>query len=1144
MKSLIIAICLLALALPLAAQTLTFEAETLIVNKEAAAQDKLTDSNWNIWSTDNDAQKKWSGGVVLQSPVVKEDRATPEEGAAPLHLQLTNIPAGTYAIDLKGGRDPGFSLDGKEWKRLSEVAWRIPKAQINNGTFDLWIDDRYADKTSPGSGYLDTITLTALVAEVNGVCNGGFEVGTDISNSGWAYWTRDNLGTATLDSPGKTGARCIKFIYEGEKDFALTNGGRLSVKPGQTFNATAWMKCQDTADASLTVVANGGGKLITYRLGNPDGVYDTCDWTKVTSEVRIPDGCDEIYLRVVGNGKATVWVDDVVFTETHLPPLVVKPKTKITGFAKTRVSEKLDRGMLAMPIEGGKVYLGWRLLNTDPKNIAFNVYRTLGRMVPLKLNDKPLTRTTDFVDEKPQLEHGNQWFVRPVVNGKELAASALAELPANPEVKGYQSFKLEGDYQFQKTGLGDLDGDGTLDYVIKQPLDNIDPYEFYWTKSPDTYTLEAYTSQGKHLWSYDLGWGIERGIWYSPYVVYDFDGDGKAEVAVKTSQGDPRGPDGRVFSGPEYLTILDGLTGKEKAQTNWIDRKDYGRGRSGYNLASRNQLGIAYLDGKTPCLLVARGTYSIMKVIAYQFHDGKLQELWAWDNREETGPGNWMGQGAHFMHAADVDGDGRDEIVLGSSVLDDNGKGLWTTGLGHPDRCYVGDIDPSRPGLEIFYHIEPGHKENGVCLVDARTGEIIWGLKEQTYHVGSGMAADIDPRSPGQEVWASEDPKGAPKTDKYNGDPPRWLFSAKGEILATQAGVPPINAVYWDADSQRELVGGRTISKYKGAPVAQNVEGAQSFWADIIGDWREELVTSVKGELRVYTTTSPATDRHVCLLQDPIYRLDVAHNAMGYHQVPTLSYFLEQTGPAMWLGTSTPSMILGQPADATITLLAAPKEAAGGVVKLTADENLTVTPDTVNLQAGAGQIAEGTFRVTLKQAPALLYGGKPCTVTAKLGDDGPTASVTFRIEEAPLTGVPLAQAEDVSAQTGGTIQVRDDKAGAVGKAISHWDAEGHALTWKMSVPADGKYWLVLRYCTPNGAARELNIDGAEVAKTTFGSTGGFGSPTESSWAHQCFRDANSQRLNIPLTAGEHTIQIINTDGKGMNLDYVALVPVK
>ena len=682
--------------------------------------------------------------------------------------------------------------------------------------------------------------------------------------------------------------------------------------------------------------------------------------------------------------------------------------------------------------------------------------------------------------------------------------------------------------------------------MLKQPVDNIDPADSYWNASPDTYKLEAYLNDGTHLWTKDLGWGIERGIWYSPYVVYDFDGDGKAEVAVKTSEGDPRDPvDRRVRSGPEYLSILDGMTGKETARLDWPSRKDYGRSLGGYNLSSRNQLGIAYLDGKTPCLLVARGTYSIMTCIAYQYQNGKLKELWTWDNREERTGGNWRGQGAHWMHSGDVDGDGRDEVVLGSCVVDDDGKGLWTTGLGHPDRCFLGDLDPTRPGLEIFYHIEPRQKENGLCLVDAKTGEIIWGLKEQTYHVGSGMAADIDPTVPGTECWAAEDPKGAPKQDKYNGNPPKWLLSITGEILARDEKVPSVTTVYWDADSQRELVGGGRVYKYRGAALLQGLEGAQAVWADVIGDWREEIITSVKGELRVYTTTIPATDRRVCLLQDPVYRADVVHLAMGYAQPPVLGQYLAQIGPAMWLSTETPTLVHGQPVLGKVVISAPPDQALSGTVKLTGDDLASVSPDTVTINAGPGQMAEAAFQVTLKEAPALLYGGKSAAVTAQLQTAEPlTSSAALRIEELPLTGVPLAQAEEPADQGGGQVQIRDDKLGAVGKAISHWDSQGHWLSYKLTVPTEGKYWVVVRYCTPAGAARELTVDGGAPLPTSFGSTGGFGSPTQGDWSHACFRDAKGQRLVLPLAAGEHTLKLTNTDGRGMNLDYVGLVPVK
>ena len=212
-----------------------------------------------------------------------------------------------------------------------------------------------------------------------------------------------------------------------------------------------------------------------------------------------------------------------------------------------RFREHLDRGLVAVQKQPGQVYLGWRLLENDPPQIAFNVYRRQGESV-VRLNAEPIQKTTDFIDASAPPARPIRC---PVLDGREGPASAAVGA-GHEKAHGYVSIHLQGKYQIQKVGIADLDGDGQLDYVVKQPADNIDPYEKYWTRSPDTYKLEAYSHQGKFLWRYDLGWAIERGIWYSPYVVYDLDGDGKAEVAVKTGEGDPRDADGRVQSGPEY----------------------------------------------------------------------------------------------------------------------------------------------------------------------------------------------------------------------------------------------------------------------------------------------------------------------------------------------------------------------------------------------------------------------------------------------------------------------------------------------------------------------------------------------------------------------------------------------------------------
>lgn len=553
-------------------------------------------------------------------------------------------------------------------------------------------------------------------------------------------------------------------------------------------------------------------------------------------------------------------------------------KPLVQGYATQRVAEKMDRAVSAIPTGEGKVHVGWRLLSEDPRDVRFNVYRrAAGDRQAIRLTQEPISKTTDFIDEKPPGSKC-EYLVAAVVGGQERTPSPASSVDPTAAFTSYLSIKLDGDHTFQKLAIADLDGDGRYDYVIKTPNSNVDPYVNYWKKSPGTFKLEAYNADGKFLWRYDLGWSIEQGIWYSPYVVYDFDGDGKAEVALKTGEGDPRDTDGRVQSGPEYVTILDGMTGKEKAKIPWPDREDF----SNYNYYCRNQMAIAYLDGKTPALLVQRGTYTIIKLYAYEFHGGKLRELWHWRSTDENP--NWNGQGAHCLRAADIDGDGRDEVVLGSGVIDDNGKGLWCTGLGHPDHVYIGDLDPLRPGLEIYYGLEKVQKAgNGMCMVDAATGKILWGIKQSTRHVhGQGLVADLDPRYPGCETYSADTD---PKKDYA------WsrLHDCKGNIISEEnlGGFNP-RAAYWDASTQRTMIDRKgALHKFNGAKLPFKIEGDVVGVADILGDWREEIITTLPGEMRIYSTTIPAQDRRPCLMQDPFYRADISTASQGYYQIPT-----------------------------------------------------------------------------------------------------------------------------------------------------------------------------------------------------------------------------------------------------------------
>lgn len=578
--------------------------------------------------------------------------------------------------------------------------------------------------------------------------------------------------------------------------------------------------------------------------------------------------------------------------------------------------EMLDRGLVALAKPNGHVYVGWRLLKSDSDKAVFNVYRSTGGKV-VKLNTNPISESTDFVDRTVPAMGEQQWWVVPVVDGQEQKASKRVGVVKSDSETAYISVPLKGDYTFQKIGIADLNGDGALDYVVKQPGWGTDPGQGHWRPSPGTYKVEAYLNDGTFLWSKDLGWNIEQGIWWSPMIVYDFDGDGKAEVALKTAPMDVdyRKGEGRVLDGPEYCSVWNGMTGEEIARVDWIARGNVSDwGDSAGNRASRHQIGMAYLDGMRPSLLVIRGTYTTMKIDAYNLINGKLELVWKWNGDDENP--QVRGQGLHGMHAVDVDGDGRDEILNGSSVIDDNGKVLWCNQMGHPDMAYVTDIIPERPGLEVAYGYESKQKINGISVYDAKTGEIIWGHPHPTTHIhDQGMFGDFVPDNPGLEFYAAEQNRTG-----------YWLYSAAtGKLLDTEnlGGLSP-RALYWDsglikaympgrirrpraqnpdstqlaAQAQRRRQPRRNIDRtsqiiqYKGEQLGE-IQGRVIAIADCFGDWREEIISSVEGELRIYTTTIPAKRRNVCLMQDRLYRQDAALQAMGYFYPPQLSYYLE-----------------------------------------------------------------------------------------------------------------------------------------------------------------------------------------------------------------------------------------------------------
>ncbi len=573
-------------------------------------------------------------------------------------------------------------------------------------------------------------------------------------------------------------------------------------------------------------------------------------------------------------------------------------KPRVEGHAAARVAEPLDRALTVQPARDTTgVYLSWRLLAEDHPEVGFNVYRRTGGQTEL-LNRKPVVKTTDYVDPTAPDGVEIEYWVEPCYNltGRTATPAVKCSTAALRKAPRYRSIKLRDNARAGKVAIADLNGDGRSDFIVRTPDTGTDP-GLPGDPTGSTYTISAYLHDGTHLWSRDLGQGIEPGIWYSPFIAYDFDGDGKAEVALKSAPADVRrNARHRVDSGAEHLSVLDGMTGEEVARADWPERS----WRLGdLNRQNRNQIGMAFLDGRTPCILAARGTYRAMIVDAWELHDCTLRHLWRWDGDEENPV--VRSQGAHSMVTGDVDGDGRDEILLGGCMLDDNGTLLWSAGIGHPDKAYLADIDPARPGLEVFLCGEVRHDDGrGVCMVDAATGAQVWNIGHPTTHVGDGMVVDFDPSHPGMECIGKEDRK-AGRTDKY-------LLTARGEELFPEAIPDCRNWVWWDADLLRETFRGddnrwgansmaprpQSAVKWQSAPLTEGIEGPILMIADLSGDWREEIVTAMPGELRIYSTDIPAADRRITLMQDPLYRSYILHRSMGYPQAPVPSYYLGQ----------------------------------------------------------------------------------------------------------------------------------------------------------------------------------------------------------------------------------------------------------
>lgn len=583
-----------------------------------------------------------------------------------------------------------------------------------------------------------------------------------------------------------------------------------------------------------------------------------------------------------------------------------------------RIMEDLGRGLIAMRTGSNSVLISWRITGNEyAQDATYNLYRG-ETLIASNLN------VSNYVD---QTNSDNSYSVSAVIGGAEKERSAASgirgrdyfSIPVKPINGSYANHNIND------ASVGDLDGDGEYEIVVKRLAND---------ESPDNtnyHNLEAYELDGTFMWSINLGPNLMHNVEVN-FLVYDLDNDGKAEVATRTSDGmidglgkdiGDRNGDGRISyrssaalngpfwfrtEGPDYISIFDGETGGEIAWENYISLApivQWGQvGMSPAQLghrATKCMWAVAYTDGVNPSFVISRGIYARIKLEAWHFRDGALTQEWAWDSDPNGVASDYHGQGNHNLAAGDLDGDGRDEVTYGGMAVDEYGKGMYSTRFGHGDAGHLADINPDIPGLE-FYSCQEyanGGDVPGTQLRSAKDGTIQWASWGPNWDVGRCMAADIDPNHYGMEIWGSD---GA------------GLRNCKGEQISntiptgTGGGASYNFGIWWDGDVQREILDRSIIGKWNGSgtdrivtfwqagyPIDENngTKYNPCLMADIMGDWREELIyrNPENTSLTILVTPYPTDQRMYTLMHDPNYRSAVAWQNNAYNQPPNLGFY-------------------------------------------------------------------------------------------------------------------------------------------------------------------------------------------------------------------------------------------------------------
>ena len=602
-------------------------------------------------------------------------------------------------------------------------------------------------------------------------------------------------------------------------------------------------------------------------------------------------------------------------------------------------TERLDRGVVAVRQADGKVAVSWRILRDDKKGEAFDVFRN-GQ----KLNARELTSGGSmFIDEHPlqgedaiyEVRGGhhagsfvlcNDWpadyiplkLDKPEGGKIPVSATPPRQSRRQGQDNRWRGWRDTGEYNYtaNDASVGDVDGDGQYEIILKwDPTNSHD-------NAHDGYTgptlLDCYRLNGERLWRINLGHNIRSGAHYVPFIVYDLDGDGRAELMVKTADGtidgtgkaigdtavDYRNKVGRILDGPEYITVFDGLTGRALDTKPYIPERGVMKawGDNHGNRSERYLAAVGYFGKRTPSAVFCRGYYTRSVLVAWDWNGKKLIASNVFDTNNPLWE-SYAGQGNHNLRVADVDGDGYDEITYGSMAIDHDFRGLYNTGFGHGDAMHL-VVEPKTNRLFIWDCHE--NKRDGSELRDAKTGEVVFQIKSKE-DVGRAMAADIDPTSPGMEMWS---------TDSHG------IRNMKGEVVSTarDANDPqhdnmlvlngrhlPVNfGIWWDGDLLRELLDHETVWKYnwktKSVDTIVRLDGVFNngtksnpcLQADILGDWREEVIVRNREstELRIYVSTIPTAYRINCLMQDIPYRISVATENVGYNQPPEPGFYI------------------------------------------------------------------------------------------------------------------------------------------------------------------------------------------------------------------------------------------------------------